>query len=1009
MPKSNNKDLDILNNDANLSIYADHLGLTPQFVKDNQTKLKRIEDMVTKSLKNTDEDDPNYVFNTMKQLQNLTRDTFIADSYDTSLNRGFGGMYGDPTTRDGFRMVYGDNDNKEDLETYNFHASIFSTYRNLVSEYRNVARLIPTVYRCADMKARDIMSINEITKKSISNVYVPSNTNPEDNDPSVLASDPINERIEKDILDRYNIEERLPRYLRTALIEGAKPVLVFPYSDILDMAKISMKKYSQKYSDYKFRTSTESLEPYEDVVRDYHSREHRLIPNFRDPKYKIFSVENAVAASFGEEEKLQFNQNNYKLLRDSTIKKFVNSDELNEYISRGMEDVSNNIERVRNERLFDIYGSNVINKQAKVDEVNAKFRDFQDKVKVDGSLSDHFKEQIFNAIKTIDNNVEFFDQSELAMGVAINNFRRLMQMSAYHEDPKSGLKAFNARLQDDKRLKERDKNYDQDPIVKEGMEIEHDGPKSILDEFASDFSPNSYSLVNDCLIKEYDAEDVIPVIVAGRHVGYYVIETSPYTGNVESINKRNCNFTDMFLNLGIDNDFAISPSPATSGSFGAGVQGVPMGGIAAVSDLPSVGITGAGSMALGAGLDIAGFDVGVAGDDAIRRNNIMKKIMFNVLKQKLHRHDIEDDETFMDTIMALSRDGAIVQNRVKIMYIPEKYMCYFTPGLDGNGIPESFMKNCLFTCYEAILVNMNNIMTRLTRTGQRDKITVNVGKAKNFGYSIRAIENALTTRKLNVESPFTSLSRVLKSASLSETIVVPIYDGEQLFEYEDISQHNVTEQQDDLEQRLINDIVTQLKCPVTITNPYQEEDFASLAASRNAEYRFDLIKLQGVFGNIATKFIKLLIVGSGLYKTIKEGNKDFSLSEINVKFSPPESLNMQNANNLFSTVQSYIENIINIVINPDDDTQGTNSVRFKFKQKLYQQLMPGIGFDKYMRLAEKLGPEANVNAIQDKINRSVNDQIVDTEFKPLIATPDGKVTTTDGLNQGIGNDESGGF
>ena len=387
----------------------------------------------------------------------------------------------------------------------------------------------------------------------------------------------------------------------------------------------------------------------------------------------------------------------------------------------------------------------------------------------------------------------------------------------------------------------------------------------------------------------------------------------------------------------------------------------------------------------------------------------MKKIMFNVLKQKINRHDIEDDETFMDTIMALIRDGAIVQNRIKIMYIPEKYMCYFTPGLDGNGIPESFMKNCLFTCYEKILVNMNNIMTRLTRTGQRDKITVNVGKAKNFGYSIRAIENALTTRKLNVESPFTSLSRVLKSASLSETIVVPIYDGEQLFEYEDISQHNMIDQQDDLEQRLENDIVTQLKCPVTITNPYQEEDFASLAASRNAEYRFDLIKLQGVFGNIATKFIKLLIVGSGLYKKIKDGNKDFTLSEILVRFAPPESLNMQNANNLFSTVQSYIENIIGIVINPDDDTEVTNATRFKFKQKLYQQLMPGIGLDKYIRLAQNLRPEANKTAIENRINRSVNDQIVNTEFKPIIVTPDGKVTTNDGLNQGIGNDEAGGF
>ena len=78
-------------------------------------------------------------------------------------------------------------------------------------------------------------------------------------------------------------------------------------------------------------------------------------------------------------------------------------------------------------------------------------------------------------------------------------------------------------------------------------------------------------------------------------------------------------------------------------------------------------------------------------------------------------------------------------------------------------------------------------------------------------------------------------------------------------------------------------------------------------------------------------------------------------------------------------------------------------------EKLYQQLMPGIGLDKYIRLAQNLRPEANKTAIENRINRSVNDQIVNTEFKPIIVTPDGKVTTNDGLNQGIGNDEAGGF
>ena len=48
MPKQNNDDY--LNNEANLSIYADHLGLTPQYVRDNKLKLKNIEDQIKQSL-----------------------------------------------------------------------------------------------------------------------------------------------------------------------------------------------------------------------------------------------------------------------------------------------------------------------------------------------------------------------------------------------------------------------------------------------------------------------------------------------------------------------------------------------------------------------------------------------------------------------------------------------------------------------------------------------------------------------------------------------------------------------------------------------------------------------------------------------------------------------------------------------------------------------------------------------------------------------------------------------
>ena len=999
--KPDKKDIDAWNSNINKSIYADHLGLTPQFIKENEDRLKRIEKTVQNALKITKEDDPNHVLNTMNQLQAINKATFISDSRLTNLDSS-SSMYGEtgPTTKDGFKMVYGELENREDGEIFNFHASIFANYRNLVSEYRNIARLIPSVGRCADMKSRDILSVNEITKRAVCNIYIPG-SDVDDNisiDPADLHKDPINKTIEHDILDRYKVEEKFKRYFKTAFIEGAKPVAVFPFKDIMDMAYANIDKYKHNYSEFNAEAATNGTEGWnEDLMIKYHEIDHRLV----EPLTNIENIRKKVYDNSTESYHEEFNEDVIRKYRDKVINRFLSKEDLDEYFTQGLEDAHDYLNKKENDEVYDIYGQNYLDSSSKIEETKQKYRDLHGKVKIDGSLSDHFKNQIFNAIQKIDANIDFYDQSEIAIGAAINNVRRLMQFSGgYHEDPKYGVIAYGASQKSIKKLKEDIPFYDQDPIQKfnDTNKNDHKSVLDDIDEFKTD--EKMEAVLNDCLIKEYDAEDVIPIIISGKHVGYYAIETSPYTGNVESVNKRNCNFTDIFINLGFQNDMMASPTPSNTGAFSNGVRGAPIGGAGPISDTPTLGVTGNGSISMAGSLDLAGFDM-LGNDDAIHRNNIMKKIIFNVLKQKIKYKDFDDNDSFSDTIMSLIRDGAIIQSKVKLIYIPEKYMCYFTPELDGNGIPQSFLKDCLYTCYERIAVDLNNIMTRLTRTGTKDKITINIGKAKSMGRSIRAIENALTTRQLNTESPFTSLSRVLKASSLTETIIVPVFDGEKLFEYEQLNQTNRVEPQDDLVQKLDNDIVTALKCPITITNPYQEEDFASMAASRNAEYRFDVIMCQKRFQIPSEKFVKLLIVGSGLYDKLRKSSNSgaqeegittkFNLKMIHLTFSPPEALNLQHSNDLFGTVSTYIDNIIGLVIDPNDDTEDANWKKFEFKKALYQKLMPGLGLDEYINTVEDLKKEATVQSIKKRKDRSVNDQIVNTHFEPLLANSDGEV------------------
>lgn len=976
-------------------ILADHLGLTPEYVAKNKEKLDKINDIINNVLIDNNTDNPEVQRNKLRQLQDITIKTYRPALYDSNITEPLSDSK--TITDNGFRMIYGNNQTSEENDLINYSYNNFSAYRNLVPEYRNITRLIPEIHRCAEMTARDILSTDETTKKAIQYCYRPSNItkNSALYSDETFSKDPINKRINEEVLSIYNVEKKLQDYFIKALEEGARPVVVYPYKDILSMAEFNLNTYKnndeKKFKDIYNKNDQDEIKTIESLCKI----NQKLIPDDFKINKNILSREN-----FKNDKDFYVNTSetlnrNY----DSIIYKYITKEDFKEYCTKGIEDLKETINKLEDQNLMQIGTSDKIDKIKMIEEEHKNFRKLSDSIKIDANLELIFKDQIYNAIKTIDEKVEFYNQSEVPMAMAINNFRKLMKFGAYHEDPNTGIISYNTEIKDKYRFDNSDPTFNN--INKEKI----DGYQSVLDEYDEDFSPNRNLFLNDCLIKEYDAEDVIPFIVSGKHVGYHVIEVSPYTGNYESINKNNSNFTDLFISLGFNNDMALSPSMPINGALNSGLtQASQIGGFGPLTDIPALGMGGPNSIAGAGAMSISQYNMLLANaDDAIHRNSIMKKIMFSVLKEKIKYDDLEEDRSFVEALMNLIRDGAIVNNNVRIMYVPEKYMCYFTPKLDGNGIPQSFMKDSLFLCYEKILVNMNNILTRLTRTGIRDKITVNVSKAKNLGLTIRSIENSLSTRRLNVESPFTSLTRVLKSSSLSETIIVPVYNGEKLFEYEDISQKNEVPLDDDLDSKLMNNIITSLKCPVTIMNPYQEEDFASIAASRNAEYRLNIINLQSSFGfgTTSTKFLRLLIVSKGLDKEFKKIDEHFSLKNVNIVFNPPETLNITTANEKYGVISSYIDNIIQI-ITPEEDNIRIRKAKQRFKIKIYQELYPGLELSKYIDIWNSILKEFGVvDAIDEKINQSADKQIENTDFLPIRVDKDGKISAAN--EHGFGN------
>jgi hypothetical protein len=118
---------------------------------------------------------------------------------------------------------------------------------------------------------------------------------------------------------------------------------------------------------------------------------------------------------------------------------------------------------------------------------------------------------------------------------------------------------------------------------------------------------------------------------------------------------------------------------------------------------------------------------------------------------------------------------------------------------------------------------------------------------------------------------------------------------------------------------------------------------------------------------------------------------------------------MKNANETFGTVQSYIENVLGIIVNPDDSSEVTNMLRWIFKKRLYQKYMPGVDFDTLLNEADRLKDVARKETINQKKDDSINNEIVNTSFEPVQVDDAGDAVTRGDSNKdvGLGNGDGG--
>ena len=956
-------------------------GNAPDFLEKNNKLINDVEKRVKLMVAKNGNEDESANKNTLNNIKNLIYNNtsfYETKEVEQTLNKQL-------STSSGTRFITPDNQVPLENQIIDLYGNYIKNTQLLAIEYRNIAKLIPEVNECANLICTSVINKNNFNGKYITNIYKPKVS-----EKNSSFEDSINEELREKIVVKYGIEDKVESYIQTSMIESAKPVAVFSYREIMETIQNALnsprKGSNQNYNDGKYdmtrqqiseKISTEDFQPVLDSVSEGYSILKQCKKKYR---YKTMGTEDDTSS---------------ESLDEFSIEDFLGRDIVDQYYNASMEDVKNVVERNYHDRVAALRVRDELDTE--LSGLDKEYADVMGKInKADkDKIMDVLKNEIYEVVKHIDDNIKIYKGDYAGINLAKDQIAKYFMSSDIVDTDKTSFIARNAKSYQSPKQHD----YSEDPIFdKEGNRVRNSSATD--DSGIADGSytgrkdgksghwradPNGYDAredvnfwKNEALIIPLDIENVIPVIINGTHVGYYVFEESAYTGSNESSRKRHSSFTELFRQLGFSNDEALT-NYSSYGGFNN------LGGSDQLNLMAGNGLnasTWTYNMVNGNYGDMYNSQNLSTMTDPVRRNEIMKQIVLKTISKKISGVDLSKDKKFKDSIMNLLREGLIVNKKVVISYVPESQMCFFTPRLDADGIPVSLLKDCLWVCYLYISSVLGSAMIKLMKSGTRDKITFDVGEMKDIQGQMRWIDKSLTSRSLNVESAFTSLPRTLKAASTTDTVYEPTFDGKKLFEYEDITRVNNVDVDDNYTTELLNRIIQSMGAPSTVVNIRNEEEFATSVITKNVIYEKRVNSYKSNFNKPVTKLLRLLVQIEHLDDDPKNNKvKRFNIDDIEHTFTKSQDLNITNVDSSLKDATNHIETISNLLYGDTrSDTLQTKSKEL-FKLEVIQELVPNFDYDQYKELKEKCDVEAKKRLADDNVSKNISEKIENEQIK----------------------------
>ena len=919
-------------------IAADSYNLTPTFFEKYKDIFTKINDSVNSIVKSYGFNNKNNsdIVNPLKNYNRLLFNTIDRRNVQDKL------MDLQPSNLDsGIRSI-----SSRDTGTNNLEEGIIDSFQKITSEsfalmdeYRICCELIPELKRVIKLIVRDIINANEITKRSIYDVYSCTEDDTETSTDDVLE---INKTIDKNITEKYHIEEKLEIWLYEALTTGAKPLLVIPYRDIVKQA-ITLSTIQNKDGSYRSSASV-NANNIAMSMEDFNTMGIEDLEEYGVENIDLFNLNkklngenickphgvNKIKYKYQSQEDVE----EYTKSFENFVSDIIDDDMVNTIYENGVEEIEKTYEielnkakaekQFREERGVESDDESIFNLSNNIKDflnnlgVGSDNKDSTEnederkrkQLETEQKIKENIKKRLSEFVCQVDSNIDIVDDEYSSINLTKNSFMKRMNK-----------KKINKNLVD-------------------GMYI--DDLKTI-DELCDDFN-------GEVLIHELNPENCIPVSIGSQHIQYYIFETEAYEGAKTSSSRRSTSFANIVASSGYGNDKAVINAS---------------NGVSLVPNDP----------ALSSVFNPANFgniNMPLQGNSIFEnegtRIDIMKQIVYRTLAKRMCDPSLSENKSFTDAIINLMRQGYIVDRQIKFTCVPATNIVYLAHDIDDQGLPHSILDGTLLQIYMYLAGIVSMTLNIVNKSSDKEKLEVNMGMSHQIGMTLMEIQKQLSTRNIHVKSFFNNVGSVLRNVATYARYSIPVVDGEKLYDINTVQSNNESPIDTDFIEKRLSSVLSSIPAPPAILNMMQEAEFSRSIVNQNLEYKNSINEKEYTFGKQITKLYRLIAIYSKLAvpnnlqeKELQSDASDdnnklrkVDIKNINVRFVSPTYLNMVNISETFTNIEPVIDSFTKYIFGEDADSALDKIMIRKFKKECVKLFAGNIDLGYIEKVAQKI-------------------------------------------------------